>query len=58
MMLMRDETEEPDLVRGMVAGLVGGLVASLAMEQFQALWAVASRKLQDPQPRERPSPPR
>ena len=47
---MRDETDEPDLARGMIAGLVGGLVASFAMEQFQALWAATSRKWQDPKP--------
>lgn len=47
-MLTQNEADEPELAKGLVAGLVGGLVASLAMEQFQMLWSVVSRKLQSP----------
>ncbi len=41
----------PDLVKGLVVGVASGLIASFAMEQFQALWSVASRKLLTPKPR-------
>ena len=49
-MLLRTETEEPDLVKGLIAGVAGGLVASFAMEQFQALWMAASRRWQGQRP--------
>lgn len=44
-MFERETESEPDLMKGLVAGLAAGLVASFVMEQFQALWAVTSRKL-------------
>ncbi len=49
-MFNRDDTGEPDLVKGLIAGLASGLIASFAMEQFQTLWMMASRRLQSPKP--------
>ena len=41
------ERREPQLISGAVAGLAAGLFASLAMEQFQKLWAAASSSGKD-----------
>jgi len=37
-------------MKGLVAGVASGLIASFAMEQFQGLWSLVSKKLQDPKP--------
>lgn len=38
--------EDGDVLKGLVAGVVGGLVASLAMNQFQALWSKLSEEVE------------
>ncbi len=50
-MFASEKTTAPDLAKGFVSGLLAGLFASFLMEQFQALWTVASEKLQAPKPR-------
>ena len=45
----KNKGSEPDLFKGLVAGVAGGLLASLAMEQFQALWTKISEKVQEAQ---------
>lgn len=49
-MFASDKTTAPDLAKGFVSGLLAGLFASFLMEQFQALWSAASKKLQEPKP--------
>jgi putative membrane protein len=51
MMFDRDERDEPNLTKGLIAGVAGGLIASLVMEQFQAAWSLVGKKLQDTKPR-------
>ena len=48
-MTHKNKGSEPDLFKGLVAGVAGGLLASLAMEQFQALWTKISEKMQEAQ---------
>lgn len=46
----RNETEEPDFLKGLAAGVAAGLVASWAMEQFQGLWSLVSAQVQSRKP--------
>jgi putative membrane protein len=44
-MFTRFRKRQPSAWKGLVGGLAGGLVATVAMTQFQNLWAKASEKL-------------
>ncbi len=48
MQFLYDDSDEIDVVKGLLAGVAGGLLASFLMEQFQAAWSATAEAISPP----------